>query len=173
MGYRNLDRIADNLKAVEVKSTVKDLLVNLHKRIYDVAFSNTLPVQERTLLIGKAFVALFYLANRLEVNPQSITFVAENMDLSIGKVESLGIPYDEHSFTLYTVVQMSGLIMSAGELEAELNKTERSSNRLEVMKWQVTGYMDSLIVGFVYYAMKNGLDLEEELTQATLRMEEL
>lgn len=173
MDCRNLDRIADSLKVVEVKSSVTDLIVNLHKRIYDVAFSSTLPVRERTLLVGKAFVALFYLANKLVVNPQSITLVAENTDLSIGKVESLGIPYQEHSFTLYTITQMGGLVMSAGELENEMSKTERSSNRLEAFKWQVTSYVNSLIVSFVVYAMKNGLDIEEGLTQATLRMEEL
>lgn len=173
MGYRNLDHIVESIKSVEIKSSVKDLIINLYKRIYEVAFSDKATVQERSILIGKALAVLLYLAHKLEVTVQPISFVAESMGQSIDRVEALGMKVEEHSFTLYNIVQMGSLVVSAGELESEMNKTERVSNRLEVYKWQVVNIMDSLIVGFVCYAMKNGLDLEKGLTQAMLRTEEV
>lgn len=167
MDFHKFQTLIHEIKCMESNISALDLFITLYRRVHELSFCED-DINRKALLLGKSFVSLFKLADKLQITSildlQVYTFIRE----AIEEVDSKGVTQGKNDLALFVLVKLAKLGISIKELDVEKTNISYSLHTALTFK-----PIEGLLVGLCTYAIKNDIDINDSIEKAMIRKEEV
>lgn len=169
MDFHKFETLIHEIKCTDPDVSALDLFIPLYRRVHELSFCED-DINKKALLVGKSFVSLFKLADKLGINSalfvQDLTIVRK----AIKRVEDEGIVMGKNDFALFTLAKLATLSIVINNLPSEKGGDSNAGpfDTLIVFK-----KIEGLIVTLATYAIKNDIDINDSIEKAMIRKEEV
>lgn len=169
MDFHKFQTLINEIKCTDPNVSALDLFILLYRRVHELSFCED-DINKKALLVGKSFVYLFKLADKLGFNSalyaQHLTFVRK----AIKQVEQKGIVMGKNDFALSILVRLATLFVVINNLTSQ----EGGDSNAEPFDTLIAfKKIEDLLIMLATYAIKNDIDINDSIEKAMIRKEEV
>ena len=118
MDFHKFQTLIHEIKCTELNVSALDLFITLYRRAHELSFCED-DINKKTLLLGKSFVSLFKLADKLQITNILDLEVYTCIREAIEQVDSKGVTQGKNDFALFVLAKLAQLGISIKELDVQ------------------------------------------------------